>query len=76
MVGKDFQQQRVFDRHFRGLVARQHSPDGSGLGLSIARQLAQAHGGTLDLRSEPGVGTRACLTLPLLDPLDLATTTT
>ncbi len=68
--------QRVFDRHFRGLVARQHSPDGSGLGLSIARQLAQAHGGTLELRSEPGVGTRACLTLPLLDQPDLAPTTT
>jgi len=63
---------RVFDRHFRGSGARQHSPDGSGLGLSIARLLAQAHGGTLELSSEPGLGTRACLTLPLLDPQDLA----
>lgn len=58
---------RVFDRHFRGAAARRLSPDGSGLGLSIARQLAQAHGGNLDLTSTEGVGTRALLTLPLLD---------
>ena len=67
---------RVFDRHYRGLGARQHSPDGSGLGLSIARLLAQAHGGTLELSSEPGVGTRACLTLPLLDQQDLTVSAT
>lgn len=67
--------ERVFDRHFRGQAARRHSPDGSGLGLSIARMLAQAHGGTLELRSEAGVGTCASLSLPLLDPQDQAITT-
>lgn len=66
---------RVFDRHFRGLAARQHSPDGSGLGLSIARLLAQAHGGTLELRSAAGEGTCASLTLPLLDSRDHPGTT-
>ncbi|MBN8488217.1 MAG: two-component sensor histidine kinase, partial [Burkholderiales bacterium] len=58
---------RVFDRHFRGAAARRLSPDGSGLGLSIARQLAQAHGGRLELSSTEGEGTRATLSLPLLD---------
>ncbi|MBQ0929900.1 HAMP domain-containing protein [Ideonella sp. 4Y16] len=62
---------RVFDRHFRGAEARRRSPDGSGLGLNIARQLAQAHGGRLELRSTEGVGTRAIVTLPLLDAADL-----
>lgn len=57
---------RVFDRHFRGARARLHRPEGSGLGLSIALLLAQAHGGTLELSSEQNVGTRARLTLPLI----------
>ncbi|MEK8031985.1 HAMP domain-containing sensor histidine kinase [Ideonella sp. DXS29W] len=55
---------RVFDRHFRGTNARRHSPEGSGLGLGIARSLAQAHGGKLVLDSDAS-GTRAVLTLPV-----------
>lgn len=55
---------RVFERRFRGTAARQHSPDGSGLGLSIARALADAHGGQLQLHSTKA-GTRAVLRLPL-----------
>ncbi|NDY93770.1 sensor histidine kinase [Ideonella livida] len=55
---------QVFDRHFRGAQARRHCPDGSGLGLSIARTLAQAHGGQLHLESND-LGTCAVLRLPL-----------
>jgi two-component system, OmpR family, sensor kinase len=55
----------VFKRHYRGAAARQHSPDGSGLGLTIAQTLAQAHGGQLELHSDDG-GTTATLTLPCL----------
>ncbi len=40
-------------------------PDGSGLGLSIARRIVQDHGGTLEAQSEPGKGTQFVMTLPL-----------
>ncbi len=61
---------QVFDRHFRGALARSHSQDGSGLGLSIAHALAQAHGGQLTLRSGNG-STHAVLSLPLVGADDL-----
>ena len=35
------------------------------LGLAIARGVARAHGGGIDVRSEPGVGTEFIITLPL-----------
>ena len=37
---------------------------GTGLGLPIARRIAEAHGGTLALRSREGEGTVATLSLP------------
>jgi signal transduction histidine kinase len=37
---------------------------GSGLGLSICRRLAELHGGTIRLESQPGSGTTATLRLP------------
>jgi two-component system, OmpR family, sensor kinase len=60
---------QVFERHFRGEHARRHRASGSGLGLPIARALAQAHGGSLELVSPcqeaGGRGTCAVLRLPL-----------
>ncbi len=41
------------------------SQKGSGLGLSIVKQLVTAHGGTVQLQSEVGVGTTATVTLPI-----------
>ena len=63
---------QVFERHFRGAAARRHRAEGIGLGLAIARGLARAHGGTLELHSTPGQGTRARLTLPLHQGAGLA----
>ena len=39
--------------------------DGTGLGLAIARGVARVHGGTIDVQSEPGSGTRFIISLPL-----------
>ena len=53
---------RIFDRFWRGQQATQVS--GSGIGLAVAAELAQAHGGRLSANSEPGRGTQMTLTLP------------
>jgi len=56
---------RIFDRFFRGQRAAQIS--GSGIGLTVAAELVQAHGGRLTARSEttgPGQGTQMTLSLP------------
>jgi len=53
---------RVFDRFWRGRQAAQFS--GSGIGLAMAAELAQAHDGQITARSEPGQGTEMTLTLP------------
>jgi signal transduction histidine kinase len=52
---------RVFDRFYRG---RNVASAGSGLGLTIARRILQAHGGTIEIRSTVGVGTEVDLSLP------------
>jgi signal transduction histidine kinase len=56
-------QPRLFDRFFRGDAARSRQIDGIGLGLSLAREIARAHRGTLTLKeSRPG---RTCFALAL-----------
>ncbi len=52
----------VFERFFRADAAR--AEDGVGLGLSIARQIAEAHGGTIEARSKVGAGSTFVLLLP------------
>ncbi len=55
----------VFDRFWRADRARTHSEGtGSGLGLAIARQLVQAHGGTIEVKSTLGLGTTFTIDLP------------
>ncbi|HEY0936739.1 MAG TPA: ATP-binding protein [Trebonia sp.] len=53
---------RIFDRFWRGREAARTS--GSGIGLAVAAELAQAHGGALTAASPPGGGARLTLTLP------------
>ncbi|HEY5988268.1 MAG TPA: HAMP domain-containing sensor histidine kinase, partial [Streptosporangiaceae bacterium] len=51
----------VFDRFFRGRTAR---PTGTGIGLTVVSELAQAHGGTAEVASQPGQGTTFTVRLP------------
>ena len=52
----------VFERFYRADAAR--AEEGVGLGLSIARQIVEAHGGTIEARSNLGVGSTFVLLLP------------
>jgi signal transduction histidine kinase len=52
---------RIFDRGARATGAR----PGAGLGLYVARAIAEAHGGTLEAGSSPGAGATFTLVLPL-----------
>ncbi|MFE1846325.1 sensor histidine kinase [Streptomyces sp. NPDC014603] len=56
--------ERVFDRFYRVDRARSRDRGGSGLGLSVARSLVGAHGGTVELTGGPG-GTVFTVRLPL-----------
>jgi len=56
--------ERVFEPFHRLEGSRNRSTGGTGLGLTIARNIAQAHGGELVLRNRPAGGLEAVLTLP------------
>ena len=54
----------LFDRFYRADPSRARATGGVGLGLTIARQLVEAHGGTISVRSEPGEGATFAFELP------------
>ncbi len=62
------------ERIFEAGVRLDADEPGSGLGLAIARAIAEAHGGTLTLRSVPGEGATFTIALPVSQPATLAST--
>ncbi|QLL08174.1 sensor histidine kinase [Mycobacterium vicinigordonae] len=57
-------QERVFERFFRGDKARSRATGGSGLGLAIVKHVAANHGGSIGVWSKPGTGSTFTLSIP------------
>jgi two-component system phosphate regulon sensor histidine kinase PhoR len=61
---------RVFDRFFRGSSEITQSVRGSGLGLTLVREIAEAHGGVVDVESEVENGSTFRIRLPAMREAD------
>lgn len=59
------EQERIFQRFYRGSEASSSGKGGAGLGLCIARSIAEAHGGSIQVESAPGRGSTFTVVLPL-----------
>ena len=58
---------RIFDRFFRGKHAQVGIVEGCGLGLSIAQWIVTAHGGKIQIASEPSILTIVTVQIPVFD---------
>jgi heavy metal sensor kinase len=58
---------RIFDRFYQADPARVRKGEGSGLGLSIARWITEAHGGHIEVMSEVGKGTTFTVFIPHIE---------
>ncbi len=61
----DDDQRRIFERFYRVDYARSRDNGGTGLGLSLVKHIAQAHGGSVDVWSKVGQGSTFTLSIPL-----------
>src|SRR5262249_19697183 len=58
-------QERVFERFFRGDKARSRATGGSGLGLAIVQHVAANHGGSFGVSTKPGNGSTFTCAIPV-----------
>jgi two-component system phosphate regulon sensor histidine kinase PhoR len=63
-IPKD-EQSRIFERFYRAKAARSQSARGSGIGLSLVKHIAEAHGGSVRVHSELGKGATFEVTIPV-----------
>jgi signal transduction histidine kinase len=61
----------IFERFYRVDKSRTRATGGTGLGLTIAKRLVEAHGGRIDVRSRPGQGTTFTFSLPVSNDLTI-----
>jgi signal transduction histidine kinase len=61
--------ERLFEPFFRTESAQAKQIQGTGLGLPIVKAIVEAHKGTINITSEPNVGTAIMISLPLAQPI-------
>jgi protein-histidine pros-kinase len=64
---------RIFERLYRSGSAIAQQVPGAGLGLTIARAIVEAHGGTIEIVKSDASGTTFCLSMPVAEPVPLLT---
>jgi len=62
------EQEHIFDPFFRGQRAVQDQVHGSGLGLYLVKKIVEAHGGTIQVKSEPMNGAEFTIRIPAAPP--------
>jgi len=60
---------KIFERFYRTKAARRTNVRGSGIGLSLVKHIAEAHGGRISVESEAGVGAAFIIDLPIRTPM-------
>ena len=66
----DSELRKIFDRFYRVDKSRSRLPDGLGLGLSISKWIAEAHGGSLLAVSKVGFGSKFTIVLPAMHEIE------
>lgn len=62
------EREHIFDSFYRGRRAIQDQIHGTGLGLTLAKKIVDAHGGTIDVESDPSRGTEFIIRIPAAPP--------
>ncbi|MCD6217926.1 hypothetical protein J7L05_08720, partial [bacterium] len=56
----------IFERFYRGDKSRSRETGGTGIGLAIVKELVQAHGGEISVKSDEGRGATFSFTMPIM----------